>query len=53
MTYGIPKCKLDDFRKAVHQIEWDDLLIGKDQDEDSQTFSKKIESTIKDFSCKT
>ncbi len=51
-SYGIPKRKLDDFRKAVHQIEWDDLLIGKDQDEDSQTFSKKLESTIKDFSCK-
>ncbi len=51
-SYGITKCKLDDFRKAVHQIEWDDLLIGKDQDEDCQTFSKKIESTITDLSCK-
>jgi len=51
-SYGIPKRKLDDFRKAVHQIEWEDILIGKDQDEDSQIFSKKLESIINDFSCK-
>lgn len=49
-SYGIPKCKLDDFRRVIHQIKWDDLLTGKDQEDDSRIFSKKLESTIKDFS---
>lgn len=50
-SYGIPKHKLNDFRRAVLQIEWDELLTRTDQDEDRQMFSKKLERTMTDFSC--
>lgn len=51
-SYGIPKHKLEDFKCAVHHIKWDDLLMGKNQEEDSLIFSRKLESTIKDYSDK-
>lgn len=51
-SFRIPKHKQENFIYAVQQIDWDDLLLGIDNEEDSQKVSKKLESTIKDFNCK-
>ena len=51
-SYGIPKNKYETFINAVQHIKWDDLLLGIDHEEDSQMFSKTLESTIRDFNCK-
>lgn len=33
-------------RSAVEQIEWDDLLLGIDHDEDSQIFSRNYKALL-------
>ena len=48
----IPRNKMDNFKSALQQIDWDDLLLGIDYEQDSQIFSKKVGSIIQQFNCK-
>lgn len=45
-SFGIPKNKQENFKSAVEQIEWDDLLLGIDHDEDSQIFSRNYKALL-------
>ncbi|XP_056291865.1 uncharacterized protein LOC130207340 [Pseudoliparis swirei] len=51
-SFRIPKRNLDIFHHTIQLIDWDDLLLGIDIEEDSKAFSDKLENTMKDFSCK-
>lgn len=48
----IPRNKQENFKNVFHQTEWSDLTSGTDLEEDSQIFSKVVESIIREFTCK-
>ncbi len=50
--FGIPKNKQENFKGAIQQIEWDNLLLGIDYEEDSEIFTKRLENIITDYTCK-
>lgn len=48
--FGIPKNKQDDFKAAIKNIKWDELLPVNDLEMTSQIFTEKLQSTIHEFS---
>lgn len=52
--FGIPKNKQSEFKSAIDNINWEDLVSSNiDLEISSQIFTEKLQSTISDFSIKT
>lgn len=47
-SFRIPKNQLGHFKNSIHDVNWDELLLG----EDSMTFSSKVQSIIAKFTRK-